>query len=285
MVNVINVCRRMKIRRVAGYTLLVIFGLFFLLPLLYMIASSLNPDEVSLLRNMSTPRAFIPSPVGIQNYIKVFNRMPFGRFMFNSVFIVSTTVLAGLLVNSMAAYSLARFSWRGRGTLVSFIVALMIIPFEAIAVPLLLLTNRFGWLNSYHVQIVPFIANPFYIYLFYQFFLKLPYALEEAALIDGAGWFGIYWRVALPLSKPVLSSVAILHFLTHWGSFLWPLMVTRGPEYRPLTVAMQVFFGGQYPRVWGEIMAFATMMTVPVLVLFAVLQGRFVASVARTGIK
>lgn len=285
MVNMINVCRRMKIRRVAGYALLVIFGLFFLLPLLYMIASSMNPDEVSLLRNMSTPRAFIPSPVGLQNYIKVFNRMPFGRFMFNSVFIVSTTVLAGLLVNSMAAYSLARFSWPGRGILVSFIVALMIIPFEAIAVPLLLLTNRFGWLNSYHVQIVPFIANPFYIYLFYQFFLKLPYALEEAALIDGAGWFGIYWRVALPLSKPVLSSVAILHFLTHWGSFLWPLMVTRGPEYRPLTVAMQVFFGGQYPRVWGEIMAFATMMTVPVLVLFVVLQGRFVASVARTGIK
>ena len=277
--------RRMRVDRTLGYVLLVTFGVFFFMPLLYMITTSLNPDEISILRNMSSLGAFVPQPVGLRNYINIFNRMPFGRFIFNSVFIVSTTVVAGLLVNSMAAYSLARFSWRGRGALVTSIVALMIIPFEAIAVPLLLLTNKFGWLNTYHVQIIPFIANPFYIYLFYQFFLKFPYALEEAARIDGAGWFGIYWRVVLPLSKPVLSSVAILHFLTHWGSFLWPLMVTRGPEYRPLTVAMQVFFGGQFPRLWGEIMAFATMMTVPVLVLFAALQSWFVASVARTGIK
>ncbi|AKI97522.1 carbohydrate ABC transporter permease [Kosmotoga pacifica] len=267
-----------------SYTLMILLALFFLFPLIYMISTSLNPDELDILKRMGSIRTFIPSPASLKNYSDVFERMPFGRFVFNSVLIVSSTVLAGLLVNSMMAFGLARFTFRGRGLLVSIIVALMIIPFETIAVPLLLMTNKFGWLDSYHVQIIPFIANPFYIFLFYQFFLSFPKALEEAALIDGASWFKIYWKIALPLSKPVLSSVAILHFLTQWGFFLWPLMVTRGFEYRPLPVAMQVFFG-QYPRDWGDIMAFATMMTAPVLILFVILQGQYVKSVSQTGIK
>ncbi|RCW56204.1 carbohydrate ABC transporter permease [Halanaerobium sp. ST460_2HS_T2] len=184
----------------------------------------------------------------------------------------------------MMAFALARLRWKGRALIVSGVVALMIIPFEAIAVPLLLITNRLGWLDSYHVQIIPFIANPLYIFLLFQFFKNFPSELEEAAIIDGANWFGIYWRIALPLSKPILSSVAILHFLMQWGSFLWPLMVTRGPEYRPLTVAMEVFFG-QYPRNWGDIMAFAAMITIPVLLLFLYLQDTYVNTVARSGIK
>lgn len=266
------------------YLLLFSFGLFFLFPLLYMVFTSLNPDEMAILRNMATIEAFFPSQISLENYGSVFKRMPFGRFLFNSIFIVSTTVFLGLFVNSMAAFALARFNIRGKSIMVALVVALIIIPFESIAVPLLLITNRLGWLNSYQVQIIPFIANPFFIFLFYQFFLKFPKELEEAAIIDGAHWYKIYWSIVLPLSKPVLSSVAILHFLFQWGSFLWPLMVTRGPEYRPLTVGMQVFFG-QYPRLWGDIMAFATMMTIPVLVLFAALQSRFVASVANTGVK
>ncbi|HHF08481.1 MAG: carbohydrate ABC transporter permease [Thermotogae bacterium] len=267
-----------------SYTLMILLAIFFLFPLIYMISTSLNPDELDILKRMGSIKAFIPSPASLKNYSDVFARMPFGRFIFNSVLIVSLTVLAGLLVNSMMAFGLARFTFKGRGLLVSIIVALMIIPFETIAVPLLLMTNKFGWLDSYHVQIIPFIANPFYIFLFYQFFISFPKALEEAALIDGASWFKIYWKIALPLSKPILASVAILHFLMQWGFFLWPLMVTRGPEYRPLPVAMQVFFG-QYPRDWGDIMAFATMMTAPVLILFVVLQGQYVKSVSQTGIK
>lgn len=257
---------------------------FFLFPLLYMISESLNPDEMDILKHMAGIQAFFPAKVGLQNYLDVFRRMPFGRFLFNSTFIVGSTILLGLLVNSMAAFAFARFSWRGRGAMLGVVVALMIIPFEAIAVPLLLVTNWFGWLDSYAVQIVPFIANPFYIFLLYQFFARLPRELEEAAIIDGASWFRVFWRVALPLSKPALSSVAILHFLMQWGSFLWPVMVTRGPEYRPLTVAMQVFFG-QFPRYWGDIMAFAAMMTVPVLLLFVLLQDAYVNSVARSGMK
>ncbi|HAA86332.1 MAG TPA: sugar ABC transporter permease [Kosmotogaceae bacterium] len=272
------------ISKLISYVLLLILGFFFLFPLVYMITTSLNPDERSIERQMGSVRAFIPEQVSLENYGNVFERMPFGRYLFNSVFIVGTTVFIGVIVNSMAAYGLARFTFRGRGALVSLVVALMIIPFEAIAIPLLLMTARWGWLDSYHVQIIPFIANPLYLFLFYQFFIGFPVALEEAALLDGAGWMKIFWKIALPLSKPIIASVAILHFLMQWGMFLWPLMVTVGPEFRPLPVAMQVFFG-QYPRLWGDIMAFAAMITLPVVALFVLLQGQYVRSVAQSGIK
>jgi len=271
-------------RKILAYLAMIVLSIFFIFPLFYMISVSLNPDETSILRNMASVRAFFPGDISLQNFFDVFDRMPFARFLFNSTFIVSTTIIIGLLTNSMMAFALARLRWKGRALIVTGVVALMIIPFEAIAVPLLLITNRLGWLDSYHVQIIPFIANPLYIFLLFQFFKNFPSELEEAAIIDGASWFGIYWRIALPLSKPILSSVAILHFLMQWGSFLWPLMVTRGPEYRPLTVAMEVFFG-QYPRNWGDIMAFAAMITIPVLLLFLYLQDTYVNTVARSGIK
>ncbi len=272
------------VNNVLSYVLLVGFALFFLFPLIYMISTSLNPDEMNILKIMGSIKAFFPSHISLKNYGDVFRRMPFGRFMLNSIIVVSSTVILGIFVNSMAAFALARFSWKGRGFFIALIVALMIIPFEAIAIPLLLIVNRLGWLDSYHVQIIPFIVNPFYLFLFYQFFIGLPKELEESALIDGASWFKIYWNISIPLSKPIIASVAILHFLQHWGFFLWPLMVTRGYSYRPLPVAMQVFFG-QYPRNWGDIMAFAAMMTVPVILLFVFLQRQYVNTAKTAGIK
>ena len=266
------------------YIIMSIFFILFFFPILYMITTSLTPVEEQILRNMASIKGFIPTSIGFENYFDVFDRMPFGRFLFNSLFIVTTTILFGLLVNSMMAFGLARFQFKGRNLIISTVLALMIIPFEAIAVPLLLITNRLGWLDSYQVQIIPFIANPFYIFLLYQFFINFPSELEEAAIIDGASWYKIYYKLAIPLSKPILASVAILHFLMQWRRFLWPLMVTRGPAYRPLTVAMQVFFG-QYPRLWGDIMAFVAMMTLPIIILFVLLQDRYVSTVARSGIK
>ncbi len=275
---------RKRVNDIIGYVLLIGFAFFFLFPLIYMITTSLNPDELDIIKTMGSIKAFIPHTISLKNYGDVFRRMPFARFMLNSLIVVSSTVVLGLLANSMAAFALARFTWKGRQLVLGLIVALMIIPFEAIAIPLLLMVNRFGWLDSYHVQIIPFIVNPFYLFLFYQFFIGLPKELEESALIDGAGWFRIYWNISLPLSKPIFASVAILHFLQHWGFFLWPLMVTRGYEYRPLPVAMQVFFG-QYPRDWGDIMAFAAMMTIPVILLFIFLQKQYVNTVKTAGIK
>lgn len=283
---------RRFLRAFLSYGLMVILGFFFLFPTIFMLVSSFKEDEFQVTTDMSTIFAFIPrGELGLKNFYDVFANVEFGRLMFNSVFIVFTTVLLGLLVNSLIAYALARLRFRGRGLLLSVVIALIIIPFEAVAVPLLLLVNQlpwFGgatsWLDSYHVQIIPFIADAFSIFLFYQFFINLPKDLEEAALVDGASLFRIFWNIVVPLSRPVFATVAILQFITRWNDFLWPLMVTRGPEVRPLMIGMQQYFGLD-PKIWGDIMAFAAMITIPVLIVFLLFQRWFVRSVASTGIK
>ncbi len=273
------------VRLSLNYFLMALLAVFFLFPIVFMLVSSIKTDEMQVMADMSTLYAFIPrGAIGLQNFRDVFAALPFQRFMFNSIFIVGTIVAGGLIVNSLIAYALARLHFRGRRLLLGVIVALIIIPFEAVAVPLLLMVNRFGWLDSYHVQIIPFIADAFSIFLFYQFFIGLPKDLEEAALVDGASRLRIYRSIVLPLSRPVFATVAILQFLMHWGDFLWPLMVTRGATYRPLPIAMQQFFTID-PKLWGNIMAFAAMITLPVLVVFLLFQRWFMQSVATTGMK
>ena len=268
-----------------SYLLLIVIAFFFLFPIVFMFVSSIKNNETQIIRDMSNISAFIPyGELGLKNYFDVFKQMPFGRFMFNSVFIVSSTVLSGLVLNSMIAYALARLRFKGKELILSLIIALIIIPTEAVVIPLLLMVNRINWLDSYQVQIIPFIVDAFSIFLFYQFFIGLPKSLDEAAKIDGANPFQVYGKIIVPLSKPVFATVAILQFLFRWGDFLWPLMVTRGYEYRPLPVAIQQFFS-QDPKVWGDIFAFASMVTIPSLIIFLLFQKWFLRSVASSGIK
>lgn len=260
-----------------------------------MFVSAFKGDELQLLGDMGSLMAFVPhGSLSWQNFHDVFDRSPFKLAFFNSVLTVSLTVALGLIVNSMLAYALARFQFRGRDILLAMVVALIIIPFEAVAVPLLLLVNELpwfngqsvvtGWLDSYHVQVIPFVANAFSVYLFYQFFIALPKDLEEAALMDGASRWRIYWSIVMPLSKPVIATVAVLQFLARWGDLLWPVMVVRGDTFATLPLAMQTFFG-QFPRQWGDVMAFAAMATLPTLLLFIVFQRWFVKSAISSGIK
>ncbi|MGW8143843.1 MAG: carbohydrate ABC transporter permease [Anaerolineales bacterium] len=274
------------------YLVMIILAVIFLFPIVFMLITSIKVDELQILSDVSTIYAFIPrGELGLDNYRQVFQNLEFGRMLFNSTFIMVITVVLGLIVNSMIAYALSRLNFRGRQLLLAIIVALIIVPFEAVAVPLLLVVNNlpwFGgatsWLDTYHVQIIPFIADAFSIFLFYQFFISIPKELEEAALVDGAGHLRIYWQVIVPLSKPVFATVAILTALANWNRFMWPLMVTRGVDVRPLTVGMQTFFG-QDPRIWGDLLAFASLITIPVLIVFLIFQKWFVQSVASTGIK
>jgi multiple sugar transport system permease protein len=305
---------RKGVRTTLNYVVMTILAFFFVFPILFMLISAIKTNEDQITGDVAGLQAFVPYPLayqpyvegldeqpaevreeyaglGIQNFRDVFRRMDFGRYMFNSIFIAGTTVILGLLVNSMAAYSLSRLKWKGQGLVLAVIVALIIVPFEAVAVPLMLLTTKLpwidgsiGWHNSYHVQIIPFIADAFSIFLFYQFFIGLPRDLDEAALVDGASRFRIYWNIIVPISKPVFATVAILKFLQYWGSYLWPLMVVQLPDARPLTVAMNEFFG-QYPRMWGDTLAFASMITIPVLIVFMLFQKWFVQSVASSGVK
>ena len=277
------------------YAVNALLVVFFMAPLVFMFVSAFKGNELQLLKDMGSLAAFVPQgELSMQNFRDVFARTSFGLALFNSLFTVSLTVVLGVLVNSMLAYALARFRFRGRSLLLSVVVALIIIPFEAIAVPLLLLVNELpwwgaeglqrGWLDSYQVQVIPFIAHAFSVYLFYQFFVALPKDLEEAALMDGASRLRIYWSIVMPLSKPVVATVAVLQFLSRWGDLLWPVMAVRGEEFATLPLAMQTFFG-QFPRQWGNVMAFAVMATLPTLALFIVFQRWFVKSAISSGIK
>jgi multiple sugar transport system permease protein len=281
-----------KLIRLLG---LLFLAFFFVFPTLSMVVLSLQPDELQLRQDMGTLYAYIPRAVSSENYANVFDRVEFGRAFGNSLLTVILTILGGLLINSAIAYALARMGFRGRNTLVAAVIALSTIPFEAIAVPLLLMVNRlpwfdtlglerWTWVNTYHVQIIPFLADAFSIFLFYQFFIGIPKDLEEAALIDGAGRWKMFTGLIIPLSLPVFATVTILQFIFKWGSFLWPLMTTIGKEFRPLTVAMQTFYG-EPPLLWGDRLAFATMMTIPTLAVFLIFQRYFVRSQVSAGVK
>ncbi len=265
------------------YTGLLLLGLLFISPIAFMLAGSFKPDA-RVLMEAGEWRAFWPTEMALQNYRDVFARVDFARFLWNSLFINGAIVGLGLLVNSLAGYAFARLAWSGRDLMLSLVMAVMIIPIEAIAVPLFYLVSLFGWRDTYLVQILPFIANAFSIYLFFTYFIGMPRELEEAARIDGAGVLRTFFSVILPNAKPVFASVAILTFLTHWGAFLWPLMVTSSESVRPLPLAIATFHGLP-PLQWGDIFAFGMMMVVPVLLIFLLFQPWFVRGVAASGIK
>jgi multiple sugar transport system permease protein len=292
---------KLSVGLVLQYALAVFFMLLFCLPLLFMISSSLK-DPQAIFADVKSWKAFFPvGDVNFDQYVGVFERLPMGQFVFNSLFISGVVVIAGLFVNSLAAFAIARLKFRGQNTLLVFLIATLVIPFETIAMPLLVLVNSLprlsledgsleitiGWLNTYLVQIMPFIAGGFSIFLFVQYFKTLPKELDEAAIIDGASYFTIYWRIIVPLAGPAFATSAILSFLAIWNAYLWPVMVVQTESLRPVQVGLDYFWAStsEEGTQWGEIMAYSTLITLPILIIFVVFQRAFVASVASSGVK
>ena len=281
-------------RLIGRYLLLGFIAAVFVIPIVFMVVSSLKPD-LQLLSDTNSIRALLPvGDLSLNNYRDAFQRAPIGLFIFNSVFITGTTLVLSLFLASVAAFAFVFIEWRGKTVVLSIIIATYILPFETVAVPLLLLVNNlpwlsaegvtWGWLNSYQVQIIPWIVRALEIFLFVQYFRDLPKELVEASRVDGASWFQIYRRVVMPLSGPVIATVAILKFLEMYNNqFIWPIMVVQAEDYRPIMVGLQYFF--QLNTAWGEIMAYLTIITMPVLAFYLVLQRAFIASIASTGVK
>jgi multiple sugar transport system permease protein len=283
------------------YGLAIFFMLLFSLPLLFMISSSFK-DPQAIFGDVKSWRAFFPvGDVNFDQYLGVFDRLPLGQFLFNSIFISGVVVLLGLFVNSLAGYAIARLKFKGQNVILVALIATLVIPFETIAMPLLVLVNELprisfengtvelttGWLNTYLVQIAPFIAWGFSIFLFVQYFKTIPKELDEAALIDGAGFFSIYWRIIVPLAGPAFATSAILSFLAIWNAYLWPVMVVQTESLRTVQVGLDYFWAStsEEGTQWGEIMAYSTLITVPIIIVFVIFQRAFVASVASSGVK
>jgi len=273
----------MRAGRVAAMLLALVCAGAFIAPIAFMLAGSLKPDA-RVLVEAGGLRAFLPDAASLQNYRDVFARVPFGLYLFNSLWINGLVVCLGLVVNALAGYALARMRWPGRAAVLSVILALLVIPFEAIAVPLFFQLSVTGLRDTYTVQVLPFIASPLAIYLFYSFFLGLPRELEEAAQLDGAGFLRTFVSIVVPNARPVFATVAIVTFLFQWGMYLWPLLMTAGDAVRPLPLGIATFYSLP-PRQWGDILAFGVMMSAPVFVLFVGFQRWFVRGVATTGLK
>lgn len=277
------------------------FMLLFSLPLLFMFSSSLK-DPQTIFADVKSWRAFFPvGDVNLDQYVGVFERLPLGQFLLNSIFISAVVVILGLFVNSLAGYAIARLRFKGQNIILVALIATLVIPFETIAMPLLVLVNSLprisfedgtlefttGWLNTYLVQIAPFVAWGFSIFLFVQYFKTIPRELDEAAIIDGASFFSIYWRIIVPLAGPAFATSAILSFLAIWNAYLWPVMVVQTESLRTVQVGLDYFWAStsEEGTQWGEIMAYSTLITLPIIIVFVIFQRAFVASVASSGVK
>jgi multiple sugar transport system permease protein len=276
--------RRRRIRRSIGNALAVVVALVFSAPIIYLVIGSLKPPG-QVLDGLG---ALTPRDLTFQNYSGVlhyFNNGAtgyFADFYRTSLIVSSVVVIGGLVVNSLAGYALARLRWRGRKIVLIAVIALVILPFQSIAVPLYYMLD--SQRDTLQVQFLPFIASAISIFLFYTFFAGMPREFEEAAAIDGAGPWRTLFTVILPNAKPVFASVAILSFLTSWSMYLWPVMVIDQPGYMPLPLEIGVF-QSQPPYNWGQIFAFGVLLVVPVVVAFLIFQRWFVQSLASSAVK
>ena len=256
----------------------VVLALLTVFPLVWMVMGSVKtPEEVN------SP-SLIPSTVTFENYVYVFSQVPFARYLFNSFFISAAVTVLALWFHSMAAYALARLDFPGRERIFLAIFATMLVSAPVTIIPTFIIVRTLGMVDNYAGLIVPAIFNAFGIFLLRQFYISLPDELEEAALVDGASYWSIYWRIVLPLSRPILSALAVFFFLANWNSFVWPMTVTSDPQLRVVQLGIQSF-QQQYAADWNYILAASTVAALPTLAIFFVFQKQIVASIKTSGLK
>jgi multiple sugar transport system permease protein len=227
---------------------------------------------------------FFPAHPTFANFQYVFTQLPFFRYMLNSFFVSGTITVVALFLHSMAAFALARLRFPGRDTIFLIIFSTFLVSLPVIIVPLFILVRQLGMLNTYAGLIIPAIFNAFGIFLLRQFYLSIPMELQEAAIIDGASYWRIYWNIILPLSRPILSALAVFFFLANWNAFIWPLTITTDQNLWVVQIAIASFHQ-QYTSSWNYIMAGSAIVALPTLLLFFIFQRQLIESIKTSGLK
>jgi ABC-type glycerol-3-phosphate transport system permease component len=271
------------VSKIAVFTILLLVAVAFMLPLAWMISTSLKPKDQIFVY----PLVWIPDPPMWSNYIRALNNPSFKFLLFlkNSLYYCIMSTIGLTLSCSLVAYAFARLRWWGRDFWFIITLATLMIPYPVTLIPRYLIFAKIGWVNSFRPLIVPdFLGNAFFIFLLRQFFLTIPMDLSDAAKIDGASEFQIYWRVIMPLARPALVTVALFTFLFVWNDFLAPLIyLTDGDKYT-LAVGLAAF-RGQYRTQWDLMMAASTVVTLPVVIVFFFAQKQFIEGITLTGLK
>jgi multiple sugar transport system permease protein len=267
---------------VLQYTILIIFAVITLQPLLWAISTSLKSNS----EIFAVPPQWIPSIPQWSNFEAAWTLAPFQNFYLNTVYITALIVLGQLITSSMAGFAFARLKFPGRNVLFMFYLAALMIPSQVIMIPIFLMVRDLGWINSHLSLIIPSLAGPFGTFLFRQFFLAIPEELADAARIDGCTNLGIYWRIFLPLSKPALATLGIFTALNTWNSFLWPLILIRSPELYTVTQGLGLLRGlNQFEVPWELVMAGTVTAMIPIVIVFLLAQRYFIEGITLTGIK
>jgi len=281
---------RPRVGTIAKHAVLILVAGVVAYPFYFMVTSSFK----DILEAIRTPPTIFPSELHPENYTDAWSRAPWGRYFVNTIFVSVSVTILELATACLAAYAFARMRFRGKNLLFTIFLATLMIPGEATLIPRYVLMSPsrvacaglpcLGWFDSYQVQIVPFIASAFSIFLMRQFFLSIPSELSDAARMDGAGHLRFLWSIVLPLSVPALITAGLITFLGSWNAFQWPLIVTSRPDFRPVQVGLSAFrqeAGSSYHL----LMAASTFVIAPIVLLYLAAQRYLVQGIARTGIR
>ncbi len=276
-VNVLHV-----LGQVLKYGALILLSLWMLLPFYWMLSASLMTSKEII----QMPPPLVPATLQWHNYVRVTEVVDLGRSYLNSILVTGLTVLGILFTSSLAGFAFAKYQFPGRDVLFSMILATMMIPFFVILIPVFYVVKQFGWTNNYAGLIMPGLVSAYGIFMMRQFILTLPDELLDAARIDGANEFRIYWQIILPLTGPALATLGVFNMISVWNSFLWPLLIAQSPELYTVPLALNnLRTYGMEAQVLNLQMAGTVASVIPTLVVFIFLQRYFTQGIALTGLK
>lgn len=271
--------KKRNLVRILTYVLLIFFSVIMLGPFIWMLLTSLKTTEEIY------SGAILPTAFRLDNFITAFTKIPYMRYMFNTLLIAVGAVIGNCIASSLVAYSMSKIQWAGRKFLFPVIIGMMLIPYQVTMIPVYMIWSKLGLTGTFLPLILPaFFGTPYYIFLLRQFFMTIPNALIEAATIDGAGKMRIFTTVMLPLCKPAITTVAIFTFLANWSDFMGPLIYLNDEKNYTLSIGLQAFLQQHYVE-WGSLMAASVVFIVPVVILFFFAQKYFVEGITVTGIK
>jgi ABC-type glycerol-3-phosphate transport system permease component len=271
----------------AVHTLLLAGAVVMIMPFVWMISTSFkSQSEV-----FAYPPQWIPTEFHWQNYVQAWNAAPFPRYFFNSVVVALAVTFGDLFTSALAAYAFARMKFPGRDAIFLIYLSSLMIPHQMTILPSFLLLKNLGdlvpvfGLDSYFALIAPFLASAFGVFLLRQSFMQIPNELEDAAILDGCGRARFLWEIVIPLSRPALATLALFTFMGNWNSYLWPLIVTNSDSLRTVQIGLRYFIGQEGASQWGLLMAAAVFVSLPVVLIYLVVQRQFVQGIASTGLK
>ena len=276
----VQICSNFSLKTIFLYAALLVVAATMFVPFLWMISTSLKADQFVL----SMPPEFFPKPLIFESYQRLLEILPFGRMLGNSIMIAVLVTIGQIITSSMAAYAFARMEFRGKNVIFLVYLATMMVPSQVTIVPLFILMRYLGWINTYQAIISPMVFTAFGTFLLRQSFLTIPKELEEAAFIDGASHWTVYWKIILPTSRPALATLAVFAYMQAWNAYLWPLFVTNDENIMTLPVGLSLLHG-RYLTEWNLVMAGAVVTVIPMLIIYLIAQDYFVKGVVTSGIK